>query len=212
MRERERQVSHLTDFLKYQNCSFTGIKPTVLPRDLLPTNTLIGRDLCESHICYIPALNTSHCQRQTNRKLHSVNSGGRSDQHPRTSYGTDKWINMTKSKDKRQPTWYVMCMHKLTGLCGSLGLPTLRPGCTLRRRSSHNPLRLFCFISWRKDLVEETGHRDASLLHTEYLALIVISNTILFVHTRTNLVVLATFHPKTSFITCINKNCFLHSW
>lgn len=57
------------------------------------------------------------------------------------------------------------CTHKLTGLCGSLGLPTLCPGCALRRRSSHNPLRLSCSISCKKengrgDLIEEMVHKE----------------------------------------------------
>jgi len=47
----------------------------------------------------------------------------------------------------------LMCVRIRTSLCGSLGLPTLRPGCSLRRRSSHNPLCL--------SISCETGEREA---------------------------------------------------
>ena len=47
-------------------------------------------------------------------------------------------------------------MHELTHLCGSLGLPTLCPGCTLRRRPSRNPLRFSCSISCRKEKRKES--------------------------------------------------------
>lgn len=66
-------------------------------------------------------------------------------------------------------------MHKLTGLCGSLGLPTLCPGCTLRGRSSHNPLRPSGSMSFQEQKGKETEQGNVTrgsvlLLRTEPLA------------------------------------------